>query len=108
MDTWVWILIAVIVVVVLLAIAIPAIKKGRERKVEQKREEATTLRQEAEERLAVSGQREAKAQQEAERAARERAAAEENIRRAEEVDPDVPDVDPRGEDGTHGATRATS
>ena len=50
-------------------------------------------------------ERKARAQQEAERAARERAAAEENIRRAEDVDPDVPDLDPRDEDGAPGARR---
>lgn len=98
METWVWILIVVAVVLVVLAIAYFAMKKGRERKVEKKREEATSLRQDAEQRLAVSGQREARAQQEAENAARERAAAEENIRRAEDVDPDVPDVDRGDED----------
>jgi flagellar biosynthesis/type III secretory pathway M-ring protein FliF/YscJ len=102
-ETWVWILI-VAAVILILVIAFFAVRKGSERKVEKKREEADSLRHEAQERLAVSGEREARAEQEAERAARERAVAREQIQRAEDVDPDVPNVD--REDDDSGARRA--
>ncbi|MBW3593130.1 MAG: hypothetical protein KY396_05510 [Actinobacteria bacterium] len=94
-----------VAVIAVLVIAFFAARKGRERNVEKKREEAGSLRQDAEQRRAVAGEREARAEQEAERAARERAAAREDIRRAEDVDPDVPDVDTREGDGDPGARR---
>jgi hypothetical protein len=43
--------------------------------------------------MGTAGEREAAAKQEAERARREREAAEDALRRADDVDPDVPDVD---------------
>ena len=88
-DTWVWIALAVAAVVII-ALVLLGQRRARERRVEKQREEAGQLREEAQERLGTAGQREAVAQQEAERARREREAAEQAIRRADDVDPDVP------------------
>lgn len=96
-------MIVIALAVVVIAIFF-AIRRGREKRVEQKRIEAGQLRDEAEERLARAGQREAVAQQEGERARRERAAAEDAVRRAEDVDPDVPSIDEDPGRGRPGAT----
>ena len=118
MPDWVWILIAV-AVLVLLAVLFFAARRARERRMEtqraeeqaraerqraEERERAEQLRGEAQQRLSDAGQQEAVAQQAAERARRERAAAEEAIRRAEDVDPDVPNIEgTRAETGADGA-----
>jgi hypothetical protein len=93
-DTWVWIVIAVAVLVVLVLLFALRGRMGS-RRVERKREHADELRHEARQRMGSAGEREATAQQEAERARREREAAEDALRRADEVDPDVPDADRR-------------
>ena len=88
-STWLWVVLAIAAIVVVAVVLLGA-TKGRQRRVEKKREEAAELRQEAQERVSGAGRREAVAQQEAERARREREAAEEAARRADEIDPDVP------------------
>ena len=96
MDSWIWILIAIVALVVLAALLLGG-RKARDKRVQQqleeRRTEATGLRDEAQERLREAGEREARAQQEAERARRERAAGEAALQRAEDVDPDSPDWD---------------
>ena len=88
MDWWIILLIAVGVLVVL-AIAYGVVRRGRERRVEGKREEARELRTTAEVQSRRADQRATLAEEEAERARRERAEADEQMRRADELDPDV-------------------
>ena len=92
MDTWIWIVIAVVALLVLVAL-FARMRGGGDRKLEKQREEARELRREAQQRMGAAGQKEAAAEQEAELARRQREAAEDAMRRANEVDPDVPDVD---------------
>ena len=99
MPTWVWILIAVAAVVIVVLAFLPALRKGRERRLEKKRTESHELRQEAEQRLSRAGEQEALGQQQIERARRERAAAEDAVVRAEDLDPDAPDDPDRSPTG---------
>jgi hypothetical protein len=93
MDAWVWIVIAVVAILVLVLAALTLRRNTGARRLDKKRAEAGELRQEAQQRMGTAGQREAAAKQEVEGARREREAAEETLRRADDVDPDVPDVD---------------
>ena len=86
-----WIIVIVVAVGVLLAIVLGVF--GRRRKVEQRREQAAGLREEAQTRARSAKQAELAAEEHAERAKRERKAAEEQAARAREVDPDVDDSD---------------
>jgi flagellar biosynthesis/type III secretory pathway M-ring protein FliF/YscJ len=91
MPTWLWIVIAA-AALLLLVLLVWGGRRGRERRLGKKRSEAAELRTEAQQRLGQAGQREAVAQQEAERARRERLVAEDAARRADDIDPDTPDV----------------
>jgi F0F1-type ATP synthase membrane subunit b/b' len=94
MDSWVWIVLAVVAVLVVGAAF--AATQGRQRRLESRREEASTLRdraemrsEQAQERAAAAEQRQREADAHAEEARREREAAEAAARRADELDPDV-------------------
>ena len=91
MDTWFWIIVGAFTALVVVAVAAGAVQGARMRRLQQRREEAESLRSESAQRLSEADRLEALAKQEAERARRERAAAEEALDRAAEVDPDVPD-----------------
>jgi Tfp pilus assembly protein PilO len=88
MDTWL-IIVIIVVAVVVLALLAWAVTRGRQRRLEGKRVEATELRQEAQSRVQRADERQALAEEQAERARRERAEAESRLERADEVDPDV-------------------
>lgn len=92
MDTLVWIVIAVLAIVGLVIVALILRRNTGARRRDRKRAEAGELRQEAQQRMGTAGQREAAAKQELEGARRERDAADDALRRADDVDPDVPDV----------------
>jgi flagellar biosynthesis/type III secretory pathway M-ring protein FliF/YscJ len=92
MDT-VWVVIAAGAIVVLIAVALILWRNTGTRRLEKKRAQAGELRQEAQRRMGTAGQREAAARQEMKGARREREAAEDALRRADDVDPDVPEVD---------------
>jgi flagellar biosynthesis/type III secretory pathway M-ring protein FliF/YscJ len=95
MDAWVWIVLAVIAVLVIAGIVFAA-TRGRQRRLESRREEASALRdraemrtEQAEQRAAAAEQRRREADAHAEEAKREREAADAAARRADELDPDV-------------------
>jgi type II secretory pathway pseudopilin PulG len=92
MDTWVWIVIAAVAILVLV-VALTVRRNTGARRLGKKRAEAGGLRQEAQQHMGTAGRREAAAKQEVEGARREREAAEDALRRADDVDPDVPEVD---------------
>lgn len=92
MDTWVWIVIAAVALAVLVLLVAVFRRNTGTRQLDKKRAQAGELRQEAQQRMGTAGEREAVATQETERARREREAAGEALRRADDVDPDVPDV----------------
>ena len=83
-----WIVIAVAAIVVL-AIVLVVVSRARERRLEQKREEATELRRQSEAKLQRSEHRSSVADDLADRARLERREAEVAAQRADEVDPDV-------------------
>jgi uncharacterized protein HemX len=91
MDTW---LIIVIVVAAALGIALLlwAVVRGRKRRLEQRREEASAHREQSELRARQAEEREVAAREELDRAERERALARGHAARADEIDPDV-DID---------------
>ena len=91
MDMWFWIIVGAFAALVVVAVAIGAVQGARMRRLQERREEAQSLRSESVQRLSEAERLEAVAKQEAARARRERAAAEEALDRAAEVDPDVPD-----------------
>jgi F0F1-type ATP synthase membrane subunit b/b' len=88
MNTWIIVLIVIGALVLLGALAY-AVVRGRERRTEQRREEAAGRREEAEavERQAAERQREA--EQQLARAQQARAVARGHARAADELDPDV-------------------
>jgi F0F1-type ATP synthase membrane subunit b/b' len=88
MDTWVWIVIAVVLALVVLG-ALLVVPRMRERGLEEKRTEASALRDRARMRAEKAEQREALAEEQAQEARREREAADATAQRADEVDPDV-------------------
>jgi hypothetical protein len=88
MDTWLTILI-VIAAIVVLAIAVFAWRRGNERRLESKRDEAQELRSAAEVQAHRAETRAAMAEEEAEKAERERAEARDRARQADELDPDI-------------------
>ena len=88
MDTWIWIVIAVVLALVVLG-ALFVVPRWRERSLEQKRTEASALRDRARVRVEKAEQREALAQEQAQEARRHREAAEATAQRADEVDPDA-------------------
>ena len=83
MDWWV-ILLIVLGIVVVLAIAYAAVRPGRDRRLDSKREEARELRTTAEVQANRADQRATLAEEDG-----ERAEADEQMRRADELDPDV-------------------
>ena len=87
MSTWVWIVIAVGALVVLALIAFGAVR-GREKRLEQRREEAQELRQEAEMRTQQALERERVAEEQAQQARESRKVAAEAGARADRIDPD--------------------
>lgn len=89
----VWIVIAAVAIVVLVIAALILRRSTGARRLERKRAEARELRQEAQQRMGTARQREAAAQHEFEGAMREREAADDKLRRADDVDPDVPDAE---------------
>jgi len=89
MDAWVWIVLILIAVVVVAGIV--ALTRGRERRLETKRAEASALRERAEMCSEQAERREAIAEEQAREARREREAAEATVQRADELDPDVED-----------------
>jgi uncharacterized membrane protein YccC len=96
---WVWIAIGVGVV---LALVLALVVIGTPtRRLEARRERAADLRREAEERLASAARREVVARQEEARSQSERIAGEQALRRADAVDPDIPDA------ASEGGNRAT-
>jgi len=90
MDTWVWILIAVVAALVVLG-ALFVVPRWRARSLEQKRTEASSLRDRARIRAEKAEQREALAEEQAQEARRHREAAEATAQRADEIDPDKDD-----------------
>jgi flagellar biosynthesis/type III secretory pathway M-ring protein FliF/YscJ len=88
MSTWTWIVIAVAALIVL-AIVLWGVQKGRERRLESKREEASNLRQQAETKAQRAEHRSSVADELSQRATVEREEAQVAARRADEVDPDV-------------------
>jgi FtsZ-interacting cell division protein ZipA len=86
-DTWVWILLVVAAIVLIGAIY--AGTRGRERRLEARREEAGTLRERSRMRADEAHRREQLAEEQAREAKREREAAETTAQRADELDPDV-------------------
>jgi len=89
-TTWI-IVIAVIAAIVVIAIALAV--GARKRRLENRREQAAGLREEAQIRARSAKQAELAAEEQAERARRERKAAEEQSARADEIDPDAGDRD---------------
>ena len=87
METWVWILL-VVAAIVLIGVIYGA-TRGRERRLEAKREEAGTLRERSRMRADEAHRREEFAEEQAREARREREAAETTAQRADELDPDV-------------------
>jgi F0F1-type ATP synthase membrane subunit b/b' len=89
MDTWIIVLIVIGALVLVGVLAYAVVVRGRERRTEQRREEAAGRREEAEavERQAAERQREA--EQQLARAEQERAVARGHARAADELDPDV-------------------
>jgi flagellar biosynthesis/type III secretory pathway M-ring protein FliF/YscJ len=87
MATWIWIVIAVGAVILLLALVFGA-RRGRERRIVQKREKAGELRQEAQERVQRAEERERIAEEHAQQARDEREQAAEVGARADKLDPD--------------------
>jgi flagellar biosynthesis/type III secretory pathway M-ring protein FliF/YscJ len=88
MDTTAWIILAVVAAIVIVGVAF-ALTRGRERRLETRREEAGVLRERAHVRAEQAQQHEAVAEEKAREARREREAAEATAQRADEVDPDV-------------------
>ncbi len=88
MSTWVWVLIVVVVLAVAGVLWVVA-NRARGHKIEQRREEAGTLRDRSRVRVQRAEQHEAIAEAQQQHAQHERTAAEEATRRAEEVDPDI-------------------
>ena len=86
MDAWIWILIVVAVVVVL---ALIWLSKQRSRRLDEQREEARKLRQQAESRSEEADERRAAAYQMAQRAEADLREDELTAQRANELDPDV-------------------
>ena len=93
MDTWVWIVIAGVAVLGIALAAFVVRQNTGTRRLDKQRAEAGKLRQEAQQRMGTAGRREAAAKQEVEGARRERQAADDALRRADDVDPDVPEDD---------------
>jgi hypothetical protein len=87
MATWIWIVIAVAAVIVLAGLVFGG-RRAKERRVGQQREQAQTLREEAQQRHRAAKERENLAQELSERAATERKAADEAAAHAARVDPD--------------------
>ena len=87
MATWIWIVIAIAAVVVIAALVLGA-RKGREKRVIQKREQTQELRQEAEDRTRRAEERERIAEEHAQQARDERKQAAEVGARADKIDPD--------------------
>ena len=90
MDTWLIVVIAV-AAVLLVAVVLWALSRTRNRKLDERRVEASQHREKAELQSFRAREREAAAQDELERAQNEREVAEAHARRADEVDPDVDD-----------------
>jgi hypothetical protein len=87
MATWIWIVIAVGAAIVLLALVFGA-RRGRERRIVQRREKAHGLREEAQERSRRAEERERIAKEHAQQARDERKQAAEVGARADKIDPD--------------------
>lgn len=87
MATWIWIVIAIAAVIVL-AVVVFGGRQAKQRRVVKQREEAQTLRQEAQQRHRNAKERENLSKELAERAASERKAGDEAAAHAARVDPD--------------------
>ena len=123
-DTLIWIIVAVVVVLAMLAVVVMALRKKGEQELENRREHAGELRQqatstapdvteaqlraeEAEAKASLARTEAQRADEQAEaakhRLATEEAGHEDLLRDADRVDPDV---DQRGADDTGGSHRA--
>ena len=87
MATWIWIVIAVGAAIILLALVFGA-RRGRERRIVQRREKAGELRQESDRRMQRAEERERIAEEHAQQAREERRHADAVGSRADELDPD--------------------
>ena len=101
MDTWL-IIVIVVAAALVVALLLWGVVRGRERKLEQRREEAGAHREQSELRARQAEEREVAAREELDRAERERAVARGHAKRADELDPDV------DTDRTDGETRDTA
>jgi flagellar biosynthesis/type III secretory pathway M-ring protein FliF/YscJ len=91
MDTWL-IIVIVVAAAVVVALLLWGVVRGRERRLEQRRDEASAHREQSELRARQAEEREVAAREELDRAERERAVAQGHATRADEIDPDV-DID---------------
>jgi hypothetical protein len=87
MAIWVWALIA-IGALLLLTVVVLGLLRGREKRLEQRREKAVELREEAEVRNRRAEERERVAREQAQQAREERKVAAEVGARADRLDPD--------------------
>jgi hypothetical protein len=87
-----WIIVIVVAAAIVLGLILWAVF-GRNRRIQKRREEAASLREEAETRSRRAQQAELAAEEHSQRAKEEREAAEHHMARAQEVDPDVDDSD---------------